>query len=57
MSAFKTASLKKSRTYDNKRLAKKMLKAYERAIRDKKDGQSVTVQDKAALVDAQQVVA
>ena len=57
MNTFKTAALKKSRTYDNKRLAKKMLKVYDRAIRDKKDGQSVTVQDKAALVDAQQVAA
>jgi hypothetical protein len=32
-----------------------MLKVYEQAIRDKKDGQSVTVQDKDALLDAQQV--
>jgi glycosyltransferase involved in cell wall biosynthesis len=57
MSAFKTAALRTSRTYDNKRLARKMLKVYERAIRDKKEGLSVTVQDKAALMDAQQVVA
>ena len=57
MSAFKTASLKKSRALDNKRLARKMLKVYERAIRDKKEGQSVTVQDKAALLEAQQVAA
>jgi 1,2-diacylglycerol 3-alpha-glucosyltransferase len=57
MSAFRTAALKKSRTYDNKRLARKMLKVYEQAIQDKKDGQSVTVQDKAALIDAQQVAA
>jgi glycosyltransferase involved in cell wall biosynthesis len=57
MSTFKTAALKKSLAYDNKRLARKMLKVYERAIRDKKDGQSVTVQDKDALVDAQQVAA
>ncbi len=55
MSAFKEASLKKSRAFDNKRLARKMLKVYERAIRDKKEGQSVSVQDKAALLEAQQV--
>ena len=57
MSTFKTAALKKSRTYDSKRLSRKMLKVYEQAIQDKKDGQFVTVQDKAALLDAQQVVA
>jgi 1,2-diacylglycerol 3-alpha-glucosyltransferase len=56
MSEFKTAVLKKSRAYDNKRLARKMLKVYEQAIRDRTDGQFVTVQDKAALVDVQQVV-
>jgi 1,2-diacylglycerol 3-alpha-glucosyltransferase len=55
MSACKTAALKKTRAYDNKRLARKMLKVYGQAIQDKKDGQTVTVQDKAALVDAQQV--
>jgi glycosyltransferase involved in cell wall biosynthesis len=57
MREFKAASLKKSRAFDNKRLARKMLKVYEQAIRDKKDGQSVTVQDKAALLEAQQVTA
>jgi len=57
MSTFKTAALKKSRAYDSKRLSRKMLKVYEQAIQDKKDGQSVTVQDKAALLDAQEVVA
>jgi glycosyltransferase involved in cell wall biosynthesis len=55
MGAFKTAALKRARAYDNKRLARRLLKAYEQAIQDKKDGQSVTVQDKAALADAQQV--
>lgn len=55
ISASKTAALKKSRSYDNKRLARKMLKVYEQAIQDKKDGQFVTVEDKTALVDAQQV--
>ena len=57
MDKFKAAALRKSRAYDNKRLARKMLKVYDQAIQDKKDGQSVTVQDKPALVDAQQVVA
>jgi 1,2-diacylglycerol 3-alpha-glucosyltransferase len=57
MDTFKSNAIKKSRTYDNKRLARKMLKVYAQAIQDKKDGQSVTVQDKATLVDAQQVVA
>jgi glycosyltransferase involved in cell wall biosynthesis len=56
-STFKTAALKKSRVFDNKRLARKMLKVYEQAIQDKKDGLSVSVHDKAALVDAQQVAA
>lgn len=57
MSEFKSAALKKSRAYDYKRLARKMLKVYEQAIQDKKDGQFVTVQDKAALMDTKQVVA
>jgi glycosyltransferase involved in cell wall biosynthesis len=57
MSEFKAGSLKKSRAFDNKRLARKMLKVYEQAIRDKMEGQSVAVQDKAALVEAQQVAA
>jgi 1,2-diacylglycerol 3-alpha-glucosyltransferase len=57
MDTFKSNAVKKSRTYDNKRLARKMLKVYEQAIQDKKDGQSVIIQDKAALVDVQQVVA
>ncbi|MGE5462332.1 MAG: glycosyltransferase family 4 protein [Syntrophothermus sp.] len=57
MSRFRSAALRKSRSYDNKRLARKMLKVYEQAIQDKKDGQFVTVQDKAALVNAQQAVA
>lgn len=55
MSEFKTAALKKSRAYDNRRLARKMLKVYEQAIKDKKEGQHVTVDDKAALADTQQV--
>ena len=56
MSTFKANALKKSRAYDNKRLARKMLKVYEQAIQDRKDGQFVAVQDKAALVDTQQQV-
>jgi 1,2-diacylglycerol 3-alpha-glucosyltransferase len=55
MGAFKTAALKRARAYDNKRLARRMLKVYEQAIQDKKDGKSVTVLDKAALADAHQV--
>jgi 1,2-diacylglycerol 3-alpha-glucosyltransferase len=57
MSTFKAAALQKSRAYDNKRLARRMLKVYEQAIQDKKDGQFVTVLDKAGIVDTQQVVA
>jgi 1,2-diacylglycerol 3-alpha-glucosyltransferase len=55
MSTFRAAALKKSRAYDDKRLARKMLKVYEQAVRDKMDGQSVNVQDKAALLNASQV--
>ena len=57
MSRFKAAALEKSHEYDNRQLARKMLKVYEQAIEDKRDGQCVTVQDKAALMDAQQVTA
>jgi 1,2-diacylglycerol 3-alpha-glucosyltransferase len=57
MSEFKVAALKKSRSYDNKRLARKLVKVYEQAIQDKKDGRSVTVQDKSAVIDEQQVSA
>jgi glycosyltransferase involved in cell wall biosynthesis len=57
MDTFRSNALKTSRTYDNKRLARKMLKVYEQAIQDKKEGQAVTVQDKAALVNAQEVAA
>jgi len=49
MGKFKTAALKKSQTYDNKRLARKMLKVYEQAIEDKKNEQYVTVEDRSAL--------
>jgi len=49
MSKFKSAALKTSRTYDNKRLARKMLKVYEQAILDKKAEQYVTVEDRSAL--------
>lgn len=54
---FKSAALKKAHDYDNKQLARKMLQVYEQAIKDKKDGQYVTVQDKVSLPDAQQVAA
>ncbi len=49
MSRFKSAALRKSRTFDHQRLAKRMLKVYEQAIQDKKEEKYVTVEDKAAL--------
>lgn len=49
MSRFKSAALKKSRTFDHQRLAKRMLKVYEQAIQDKKEEKYVTVEDKTAL--------
>jgi glycosyltransferase involved in cell wall biosynthesis len=45
MSKFKTAALRTSRTYDNMRLARKMLKVYEQAIEDKKEEKYVTVEE------------
>lgn len=57
MNKFKSAALRTSRTYDHKRLARKMLKVYEQAIRDKKDEQYVSVQDPAALPIAEKVSA
>lgn len=47
---FKSAALRASRTYDNHRLGRKMLKVYEQAIIDKKNEQYVTVQDPAAVI-------
>lgn len=44
MSKFKTAALRTSRAYDNKHLARKMLKVYEQAIQDKKEEKYVTVE-------------
>ncbi len=44
MSKFKTAALRTSRSYDNMRLARKMLKVYEQAIEDKKAERYVTVE-------------
>jgi len=55
MNNFKSAALRTSRSYDNKRLARKMLKAYEQAIQDKKDEQYVTVEDQPALPIAEKV--
>jgi len=55
MSRFRSAALRKSRVYDNKRLARKMLKVYEQAIQDKKEEKYVTVDDKTALAAAQKV--
>ncbi|MEO8355199.1 MAG: glycosyltransferase family 4 protein [Chloroflexota bacterium] len=49
MSRFKSAALRKSRTFDSQRLAKKMLKVYEQAIQDKKEEKYVTVEEKTAL--------
>lgn len=57
MEKFRLAALEKSRLYDNRELARKMLKVYEVAIQAKKEGQNVTVQDSASLVDSQQVTA
>ena len=56
-SRFKSAALRKSYTYDNKRLARKMLKVYEQAIEDKKNEQYVTVEDRSALPVAEKVSA
>ena len=57
MNRFKLSALRTSRTYDNKRLARKMLKVYDQAIQDKKDEQYVTVQDPAAIPVAEKVSA
>lgn len=53
----KAAALKKSRAYDNKRLARKMLKVYEQAIEDKKEGLYVTVEGKSEPANSQKVAA
>jgi 1,2-diacylglycerol 3-alpha-glucosyltransferase len=45
MSRFKSAALRRSRAFDNIRLARKMLKVYEQAIEDKKAEKYVTVED------------
>lgn len=55
MSRFKSAALRKSRTFDNRRLARKMIKVYEQAIQDKKEEKYVTVHDKTTLAVAQKV--
>lgn len=49
MSRFKSAALRKSRTFENRRLAQKMLDVYEQAIQDKKEEIYVTVEDKNAI--------
>lgn len=54
---FKSAALRKSYAYDNKRLARKMLKVYEQAIEDKKKELYVTVEDRSALPVAEKVSA
>jgi glycosyltransferase involved in cell wall biosynthesis len=53
---FKSAALRTSRSYDNARLARKMLKAYEQAILDKKNEQFVTVQDPAPPISVDEKV-
>jgi glycosyltransferase involved in cell wall biosynthesis len=45
MSKFKSAALRRSRAFDNIRLARKMLKVYEQAIEDKKAEKYVTVEE------------
>jgi 1,2-diacylglycerol 3-alpha-glucosyltransferase len=54
---FKTAALRTSRSYDNTRLARKMLKVYEQAIVDKKNEQYVTVEDASAIPLEEKAVA
>jgi glycosyltransferase involved in cell wall biosynthesis len=54
---FKSAALRTSRAYDNHRLARKMLKVYERAIEDKKEGKYVTVEEKVQFPIVQRVTA
>jgi glycosyltransferase involved in cell wall biosynthesis len=55
-SKFKTSALRTSRSYDNARLARKMLKVYEQAIRDKANEQYVTVQDPAPPISVDEKV-
>jgi 1,2-diacylglycerol 3-alpha-glucosyltransferase len=54
---FRTAALRTSRSYDNTRLARKMLKVYEQAIIDKKNEQYVTVEDASAITLEEKAVA
>jgi glycosyltransferase involved in cell wall biosynthesis len=55
ISKFRSVALRTSRTYDSKRLARKMLKVYEQAILDKKAEQYVTVEDRSALPIAERL--
>jgi glycosyltransferase involved in cell wall biosynthesis len=57
MSKFKSAALRTSGAFDNKRLARKMLKVYEQAIEDKKNEQYVTVEDPSAIPITEKVAA
>jgi glycosyltransferase involved in cell wall biosynthesis len=50
MSKFKSAALRTSRAYDNKHLARKMLKVYEQAIEDKKAEKYVTVEERSTTL-------
>jgi glycosyltransferase involved in cell wall biosynthesis len=57
MDELRAAALKKSRSYDNKRLARKMLKVYEQAIEDKKEGLFVKVEERSESENTQKVAA
>jgi hypothetical protein len=57
MGELRAAALKKSRSYDNKRLARKMLKVYEQAIEDKKEGLFVKVEERSESENTQKVAA
>jgi len=43
MKKFSAAALKKARTFDINRLGRRMIKAYEQAIQDKKENRYVTL--------------
>ena len=57
MGDLRAAALKKSRAYDSKRLARKLLKVYEQAIEDKKEGLFVNIEESAEPTNTQQVAA
>lgn len=57
MGKFKSAALKTSRTYDNNRLARKMVKVYEKAIDDRKNEKYVSVEDPPEIPVPEKVAA